>query len=567
MPSLTEKVIRGRTYYYLRECQRVGGKPKIVWQQYLGNREGLVRRLTHPEPEEAVVREFGASAAAYDLATSELEVVATIDRHVPKRKKRVPTVGQYLLLAALNRCVAPCSKTRLGAWYKRTVLPRLIGVKLASLTSQRFWDNMDRVDEEAIVKIEDDLSQAAVSRFGLDLHCLLFDATNFFTFIDSFNDRCDLAQRGKSKEGRSNLRIVGLALLVTSDHDVPLFHHTYAGNQHDSVTFGSVVEALAKRCRELAVGACDITLVFDKGNNSQNNLDAVAATDGPFHFVGSLVPTQHQDLLKIERTSMRRLDQRQLPAVWSYRTKKKIFGIERTVLVTYNTRLFDAQHKTLRREIKKRKHALHKIQESLERAAARDSNGKRPTIMGTKNRVEALLTARHMSELFTAKVRARRNGLPTLSFHFNKAAWLKLCRTLLGKTLLFTDQDVWSDEQIVLAYRSQSHVEAAFRRMKDPRFLTFRPAFHWTDQKLRVHAFYCVLALMIVSLLRRKLAKAGIEVSAAKMMDTLAAIHEVDVLYPTPANATPRIRTALSSLTSQQRRVFEALALHRFRAE
>jgi transposase len=520
--------------------------------------------LTHPEPEEAVLREFGASAAAYDLATNELEVVAAIDRHVPKRKKQGPTVGQYLLLAALNRCVAPCSKARLGAWYKRTVLPRLMGIKVASLTSQRFWDNMDRVDEEAIVKIEHDLSKAAVSRFGLDLRCLLFDATNFFTFIDSFNDRSHLAQRGKSKEGRSNLRIVGLALLVTSDHDVPLFHHTYAGNQHDSVTFGSVVEALAKRCRELAEGACDITLVFDKGNNSQDNLDA--AKDGPFHFVGSLVPTQHEDLLKIERRSMRRLDDSQLPAVWSYRTKKKIFGVERTVLVTYNRALFDAQRKTLVREINKRKRALRRLQESLERAARR-SNGKQPTVNGTQKKVQALLSARHMSELFTVKVRADRNGLPTLSFRFEEAAWLKLCRTLLGKTLLFTDQDAWSDEQIVLAYRSQSHVEAAFRRMKDPRFLTFRPAFHWTDQKLRVHAFYCVLALMIVSLLRRKLSKAGIELSVVKMMHTLAAVHEVDVLYPTPAHAPPRIRTILSALPSLQRRVFETLGLHRFRSE
>jgi len=565
MPSLTGKVIRGQTYYYLRECQRVDGKPKIVWQQYLGNRERLVRRLTHPEPQEAVLREFGASAAACDLAT-ELDVVATIDRHVPKRKKHGPTVGQYLLLAAVNRCVAPCSKARLGAWYKRTVLPRLMGIRPASLTSQRFWDNMDRVDEDAIVQIEDDLSKAAVSRFGLDLRCLLFDATNFFTFIDSFNDRSDLAQRGKSKEGRANLRIVGLALLVTSDHDVPLFHHTYAGNQHDSVTFGSVIEALAKRCRELAEGACDITLVFDKGNNSQDNLAALAAQDGPFHFVGSLVPTQHEDLLKVERRSLHRLDERQLPAVWSYRTKKKVFGVERTVLVTYNRGLFEAQRKTLVREINKRKRALRKLQESLERAGRR-SNGKRPTVDGTNKKVEALLSARHMGELFTAQVRARRNGLPSLSFRFEEAAWLRLRRTLLGKTLLFTDQDAWSDEKIVLAYRSQSHVEAAFRRMKDPRFLTFRPAFHWTDQKLRVHAFYCVLALMILSLLRRKLSRAGIELSVVRMMDSLAAIHEVDVLYPTPANAPPRIRTILSSLDSQQRRVFEALALHRFRTE
>jgi len=80
----------------------------------------------------------------------------------------------------------------------------------------------------------------AVSRFGLDLKCLPFDATNSFTLIDSFNDRAKLAQRGHGKEGRDNLRILGPALMVTSDGDVPLFHCTCAGNQLDSVTVQSV---------------------------------------------------------------------------------------------------------------------------------------------------------------------------------------------------------------------------------------------------------------------------------------------------------------------------------------
>ena len=561
MPSLTTKTIRGHEYHYLRECQRVNGKPKIVWQEYIGSREKLVRRLTCPEPEEAVLREFGGSAAYFDVA-AELDVVATIDRHVPKRKRQGPTVGQYLVTAALNRCLAPCSKARLADWYKRTVLPRLLGVRPAALTSQRFWDNMSRVDEAALQRIESELSRAAVSRFDLDLHLLLFDCTNFFTFIDSFNNRCEMAQRGKSKEGRANLRIVGLALLVTADHNVPLFSHAYPGNQHDSTTFQSVAADLARRCRDLGQGACDITLVFDKGNNSPENLEAVE--NGPYHFVGSLVPTQHPELLAVQRSQMRRLDKRELPAVWAWRTTKKLFGIDRTVLVTYNRGLFNAQRKTLVREINKRKRALHELQSSLERAAMRKA-GKRPTVAGTKKKVQSLLSARHMGELFKAEVAAGKDGLPRLTFTFEETAWVKLGQTLLGKTLLFTDHEEWPDEKIVLAYRSQSHVEAAFGEMKDPRFLTFRPSFHWTDQKLRVHTFYCVLALMILSLLRRKLANGGIKVSIARMMEALTGIREVDVLYPTPANALPRIRTILSATDKQQRAMLDALKLHRHR--
>jgi transposase len=562
LAALTKKIIRGRPYYYLRECQRVDGKPKIVWQQYLGSAEDLVRRLGDPAPQSAVVREFGGSAACLEIA-HQLDVVATIDRHVPKRPGRGPTVGQYLLVAALNRCLAPRSKARVRAWYEQTTLPRLLRIKSSRLSSQRFWDNMDRVDPLAIGRIERELGAAAVERFGLDLRCLLFDATNFFTFVDSFNGRAKLPQRGHSKEGRDNLRLLGLALMVTADGDVPLLHHTYAGNQHDAVTFGQVVHELTQRARELSQGAVDVTLVFDKGNNSKDNLDALAAEQ--MHFVGSLVPTQHPDLLAIGRDQMRRLDKRQLPAVWSYRARKVVFGVERTVLVTFNRPLFDAQVKTLRREIGKRRRRLAQLATALERARGADRRGKKPTPTGTRKRVAAILAGRHMRELFRATVEVGADELPTLCWSFDEQAWQRLQDTLLGKTLLFTDRDDWTDEQIVRGYRSQSHVEAAFRRMKDPHCLAVRPVHHWTDQKLRVHVLYCLIALMMLSLLRRKLAQAGIPMSLARMVEQLAAIREVAVVFPAKG-AVPTVRTVLSELNSEQRALYEALDLARFRA-
>jgi transposase len=564
MPSLTKKIIKGRPYYYLRECQRVNGKPKIVWQEYIGSPQQLAVRLTQPKPEAVAVRQFGAVVAALDIAR-QVEVVSVIDRHVPKRGDQGPSVGEYLLLACLNRCVAPKSKAQIGPWYDTTVLPRLLGVSSSQLTSQRFWDNMDRVDEVSIRKIEQEISATAVSRFGLDLRCLLFDATNFFTFVDSFNGRSELPQRGHSKEGRDNLRIIGLALLVTSDGDVPLFHHAYAGNQHDSVTFASVAGELADRCRKLSDGVCDITLVFDKGNNSKENLAAVSS--GPFHFVGSLVPTQHPKLLRVRREKMHRLNRAQLPAVWAFRTQREVFGLRRTVLVTFNRELYQAQLKTLKREISKRQRRLRHVQDSLQRHIDQVAGGKKPTLQGTRNRIQTILAARHMKDLFRAKVVMGKDDVPSLQWRFDDKAWEKLDCTLLGKTILFTDRNDWTNEQIVLAYRSQSHVEAAFRRMKDPRFLTFRPTYHWTDQKLQVHAFYCVLALMIMSLLRRKLALAGIPMSIKRIAERLQEIQEVVNIYPTPKGAQPRIQTTLSQCDAEQEAMLAALQLSGYMAK
>jgi transposase len=103
--------------------------------------------------------------------------------------------------------------------------------------------------------------------------------------------------------------------------------------------------------------------------------------------------------------------------------------------------------------------------------------------------------------------------------------------------------------------------------LKDPHYLTFRPAFHWTDQKLRVHAFYCVLALLLLNLLRRKLAQAGIPLSIAKMMDSLTDIHEVTLLYPGASGSQkPFARTVLADMDPTQRKIVETLGLERYRS-
>lgn len=236
------------------------------------------------------------------------------------------------------------------------------------------------------------------------------------------------------------------------------------------------------------------------------------------------------------------------------------------MLTTFNRPLFDAQVKTLCREIAKRRRKLDALQTSLSKYRSK-RRGKAPTVAGITKTVDLIHAARHMKDLFKTKVSEGKDGLPLLTFRFDKRAWKTLRKTLLGKTILFTDQDHWTDEQIVLSYRAQFHVEAAFRQMKDPHFLTFRPTFHWTDQKLRVHAFYCVLALMLMSLLRRSLARKNIPVSFSTMIDALADIHEVTLLYPAPPQQkNPFVRVALSKMNDLQQKLSAALALERYRS-
>lgn len=566
MPSISKKTIHGKPYYYARECKRVNGKPKIVWQQYLGRAEDIIGALSperaippsFPAPTEAVVTEFGAVVALYDLARR-LELVAHIDRHVPKHGNG-PTVGAYLLVAILNRCVAPCSKASIAEWFQDTALRRLVDIEAAQLSSQRFWDNMDRVSRQAIEAIERDVVVHMVHDFQIDLTQVLFDATNFFTFIDTFNDQCTLAQRGKGKEGRQALRIVGLALLVSADFHVPLLHRVYPGNQPDAPTFRSLTASLIARYRQISDGAEHITLIFDKGNNAQDNLEAIE--DSPYHFIGSLVPTHHPDLLAIPARRLRSLDEDGLPGVSVYRTTREVFGVERTVVLTSNENLFVAQSRTLLREIAKRQQWLRQLQQQLQRRhTGQVRTGKAPTVDGVTKKVQGWLKARHMKDLFRVHI-GQRGDLPTVPYRFDRRAWQRLQKTLLGKTILFTDNHEWTDVEIVRGYRAQHHVETGFRCMKDPYHICLRPQYHWTDQKIEVHVFCCVLALMLCSLLRRQLHQRGIERSIPDILEQLGKIHEVGVVYPPQdKRGTPTLQMTLSRMSEEQRILYDALDL------
>lgn len=571
MATITRRKIKGRSYYYAVQSKRIHGKPRLVMQKYLGSAEDIVHAVEGyrkpAEPKTVRVFSFGGVAAAWDMARR-LKLVEIINRHAPKREQGL-SVGQYITLATINRCVCPKSKRALAEWFAGTSLARLCPAPAHRLTSQRFWDHMSRLDADTIRHIERDLTDHLLAEFGLDLRCLAYDATNFFTYISTFNDDNTLAQRGKSKEHRADLRIVGLALLVSMDFHVPLFHETYAGNTHDSKTFASVTDELVARYRLLSEHCQDITLVFDKGNNSRENIAAVG--DSPYHFVGSLPYDQHPELLAIPRKRFRPLSHRRLEAVEAYRTRMPVMGTERTVVVTYNENLYLSQLESIAIGLRKRRTRLHDLQTALRRRAeGRVTRGKAPTAESVKKQVQGILKGQHMKDLIRTHVHDHR-GVVTLTYRCDRAALARLSQRVLGKTILFTDNDNWNDEEIILAYRGQSEVEDAFRTMKNPHFISIRPMYHWTDPMIRVHAFYCVLALTVASLLVRELHAKGIEISIARLFDLLNRIDEVALIWPRgpgrPSAAgppQPRDTIKLSDMSTEQRQLLDALDLRRF---
>ena len=563
MASLTAKVLKGRTYYYARECQRVGGKPKIVKTVYLGSLDHILQSVTQAQqplrPQTARLASFGEVAALFDQARN-IGLVELIDAQVPKRDQGL-SVGQYLLLAALNRAAHPSSKAQLAHWYHHTVLPRLLPATTDQLSSQAFWNHMDQVTEADISAIEQALSQRLIQQLGLSLRTLVYDGTNFFTFINT-RTPAQLPARGHNKQHRGDLRQVSLGMLVSTDFHVPLFHHVYTGNLTDATAFQSVSEELAGRYRQLAQGCEHITLIFDKGNNSKEAFQTL--DNSPFHFVGSLVPSQHPDLLRIPLEDFQPLADQRLASCLAYRATKTVFGQERTIVITYNEHLLEGQLQGIEAGLAKARRKLDELQAGLRRRReGRLKQGRAPTAESIRKQVEQMLSGQFLKSLIHFAVAP--GDIPTLSYRTDTAALARLMRTHLGKTILFTDNTDWTNEEIVLGYRAQDRIESAFRDMKNPHFLGWSPMFHWTDSKIRVHAFYCVLALTLTSLLQRRLHQHGLDLSLSRMMKLLGGLQEVLVIYPQrPGEKRPRTATCLSERDADQDHLMRILELGRY---
>ena len=259
---------------------------------------------------------FGDVAAVWSLLT-DLDVAGVIDEVVGARRSDAgASVGTYLALAALGRLVAPRSKKAFADWWATTAGDRFTKISPKVLDHRKFWDAMHTVDAEALQDISARLAARMIDVFDLDTSSVALDMTNFATYIDTTNDKAPIAQRGKAKQKRTDLRLVGLGMVVTRAGGIPLVWHAYPGNRPDVTQFPTLIEHLKQRYTHLADHAADtdgaavtdwpsMTVVFDAGQNSTANFEHLR--NSGLHYVGSVPPSDCPDLLALPAADRPRL--------------------------------------------------------------------------------------------------------------------------------------------------------------------------------------------------------------------------------------------------------------------
>jgi transposase len=201
------------------------------------------------------------------------------------------------------------------------------------------------------------------------------------------------------------------------------------------------------------------------------------------------------------------------------------------LVLTYSESFFSEQLNGITNDIVKCERELKEYYISLQKWRDGKFVGKAPKYSDAEKKVKTILSKQFMSDLFTVEI-DKTQHIPQITYSFNRKQHEFLLKHRLGRNALITDHLKWAPEEVVNTYRSLYNIEDVFKRMKNIDYLHWQPAYHWTDQKIKVHGLYCVIALLLVSLARKISCEAGIDLSFIKLLDELSAIREVATIYP-----------------------------------
>lgn len=283
MVHFHKKEIKGNDYWYLRETKWIDGKSKVIWQKYLGTIDKIKEVFEHEEKLPSVKVssfEFGKTAAILRIS-EELGFCQCVNQNVTKKEIEGLSVGEYMLLILLGRTNGPLSKQATAEWFNESFL-KFQWKFPHKLNSQNFLNNMDFLTEQTIRKIEENIAAKLIEK-GIKPTTIFWDTTNVFSYIESGEE---LPQKGRSKEKRHDKNLVTFGI-AQSDEKIPLLHETYPGNVHDAKIFPEIIDKIVERLRTLKINTTDMTVVFDKGNNSEDNINKIL---GKYLFSWEKIP-------------------------------------------------------------------------------------------------------------------------------------------------------------------------------------------------------------------------------------------------------------------------------------
>lgn len=503
----------GKKYYCLGENKKIGGKSVRIKEIYLGTADKLYELLHSKRDLEKISSyEYGLTVALLQ-AIREFGLYKILKEVLPFKIRGVPaSVGVMIIL--LNKIICPKSKNALNQWYRNSVISKILPIDVNKLSSQFFFDCLRELNQKRIKKIEYRLAKNVKSIEKLD--SILCDMTKIETYINEHEGNI-LVQRG-----RGGRRSVNIALMITRENSIPLFHISYPGNVCDVTEFADVVKILEKKYNFLTgYGKKRITIMIDKGNNSESNINGLEKAG--YYFIGRLRPSAYENLLAKPLKDFKDVYEEN-KEIRSYSTFADIYGAKRKLVVKFDKRSFDKAYEEFMDLIERRKEEVRILENYIAYKLSHDKSRRKHwnNKQNVMNAIERILNKEPTKNLFNYKLIHDKNKIK-VEVDVNEEEYKKRIN-LIGKYIIFTNRKNWDHNKIIKAFLDQYLIENQYKTLKGDR-IKICPLNHWTDESIIADIFLSILSLQLMNLLLMKIKKRKkINFSDIEILDNLEQI-------------------------------------------
>ena len=391
----------------------------------------------------------------------------------------------------VSRAVYPASELRTSRWMKEnSAVCELTGYDMDKVSKDKLYQNALNLYELKDV-LEKHLSAKTNELFDLQDKIILYDLTN--TYFEGSKRGSKLAKFGKSKEQRSDAKLVVLALVVNIEGFIK-YSAIHEGNMYDSKTLPQMIDKLATHtCTQKAV------VVLDAGIATEDNLKLIA--EKGYHY------------LCVSRTKLKdyAIDLNRLTVLMETKSKQnvRIKAIQTDKDTDYYLEIkSDAKtvkEQSMATQFEERFEAyLARIQQAL---SAKGGVKKVDKVWERIGRAkEKYPSVHHYYDIKVSVDEAK--GIAT-ALHWEKQETPHQAReTQYGMYFLRTSLKLTDEVIIWNIYNTIREIENTFRTLKSE--LDLRPIYHKTDQATMAHLHLGILAYWLVNTIRCQLKSHGI---------------------------------------------------------
>lgn len=566
MAHLYKKVKKGHEYFYIRETQRIYGKPTTINQVYLGTADKVQVAL---DKGGFSPKEFGSIFALNELDRS-LDLAGIVNEILPPKKRtKGPTLGELVFYAALNRAVSPTSKRQLASWYETTDIQRIRPLRLESLNSQNFWNHWDRISDADLEKISRAFFKKVHGLLPAPDKPLVIEAANIApTERPSPYADFELPAHEGLAAALPPQRI-GMAMLTERVHGIPLYYQTFQGGLPEAGLYEHLQNFLAKAA-DLGVAVKDVTMLVDQEMDAAGLVPRLDAQEN-FHFIASFAPDFAPEMTRISLKDFRPLPapaaerQSLVPLeddkILYYETHAPFWDKPRRVIITFDPKAFHKSYQDLGK----------KVQRVRKEMVARQQNEPAGDAGALRAHLDQLCQRLKISPSLFQLNFHRENGPLRLDFQLDHRQMAGEVRHF-GKNILITDREDWGAAEICATWMNRNllgmqegngkgvrnRASGNAKEARSPFQTALMPLYHWTDSKIRVHLFVCVVALTYLTLLVRRLAAAGIAMGPKEAVEELRALRTA-IYMQDPDGKLSRV---IERVTDVQGAMLQALGYH-----